>query len=86
MENEINALEENNAWSVESLPLGKKPINSKWVFKVKYKFDGSIERYKARLVIRGDKQIEGFYYNETFAPVANMMSVRTFLAIAAGKG
>jgi len=42
--NEIQALEENHTWSVEILPPGKKPINCKWVFKVKYKSDGSVER------------------------------------------
>ena len=86
MTNEIKALEKSNTWSVETLPLGKKPINYKWVFKVKYKSDGSVERYKAQLVIQGDEQIKGFYYNETFAPIAKMTSVRTFLVVAAAKG
>jgi len=52
---EIEALEENDNWSVEKLPPGKKPINYKWVYEVKYKSNGSIERYKACLLIRGDK-------------------------------
>ena len=86
MTNEINALEENNTSSVESLPSGKKPINCKWAFKVKYKYNGSIERYKARLVIRGDGKIEGFDYNKTFAPVTKITSIRTFLTRAAAKG
>ena len=73
-------------WSIEELPLGKKPINYRWLYKVKYNSDGNIERYKARLVIWGDKQVEGFDYNETFAPVAKMTSVRTFLAVAVAKG
>jgi len=55
MAKEIEALEENHTWSVEELPPGKKPINYKWVFKVNYDSDGSIERYKAHLVIRGDE-------------------------------
>jgi len=83
---EIKALEDNNTWSVEELPSGKKPINCKWVFKVKYKSDGSIERYKARLVIGGDERIERFDYNKTFAPVAEMTSVQIFLVVAAAKG
>ena len=83
---EIEALEENNTWSVETLPLGKKPINYNWVFRVKHKSDGSIERYKARLVILGDEQIEGFDFNETFTQVAKMTSVRTFLAVVVAKG
>lgn len=84
MVKEIEALEENNTWSIETLAHGKKPIKCKWVFKVKDKSDGSIERYKAQLVIRGDEQVEGFDYNDT--SVAMMTSVRTFLTVAAAKG
>ena len=85
MTKEIDALEANNTWSIEELPPGKNPINCKWVFRVKYKADGSIERYKVRLVIRGDEQVEGFEYNETFALVAKMTSVKTFLTVAAAR-
>ena len=75
MAKEIEALELNKTWTIEDLPPRKKPINCKWVYKVKYNSDGSIEWYKARLVIQGDKQIEGFDYHETFALVAKMVSV-----------
>jgi len=56
------------------------------VYKVKYKSDESIKRYKAHLVIWGDKQVEGFNYNETFARVATMISVRCFLLVEAARG
>jgi len=69
MTEEIQALEENQTWTIEDLPTGKKPISCKWVYRIKYKSDGSIERYKARLVVRGDHQVEGFDFHETFAPV-----------------
>ena len=86
MGEEIRALEENQTWTIEDLPLGKKLINCKWVYKVKYKLDGTIECFKARLVVRGDHQLEGFDFNETFAPVVKMTSVRTFLSVAIAKG
>ena len=55
MAKEIKALEGNKTRKIENLPLGKKPINCKWVYRVKYNSDGSIERYKARLVICSDQ-------------------------------
>ncbi|CAM8885096.1 unnamed protein product [Rhodiola kirilowii] len=85
MEDEIQALESNNTWQVIPLPHGKNAVSSKWIFRVKRHSDGSIERYKARLVARGFSQEEGLDYNETFAPVVKMTTVRTVLALAASK-
>ena len=86
MTEEIQALEDNKTWTLEELPPEKKPIRCKWVYRVKYKSDGSIERCKARLVIRGDHQIEGFDFNKIFAPIAEMTSVWVFLSVAVAKG
>jgi len=53
MQKEFDALQANNTWILTPLPAGKKPISCKWVYKLKYKVDGTLERCKARLVIRG---------------------------------
>lgn len=59
MDKEMEALTKNNTWTLVPLPPNKRPIGSKWVYKIKYRSDGQIERYKARLVAKGYSQIEG---------------------------
>ena len=68
------------------LPKSRKPVGCKWVFKKKTKSDGSIERYKARLVAQGFSQKQGLDYDETFSPVIRFESFRTLVAIAVQKG
>ena len=72
MDAEMEALEKNGTWDLVNLPNGKKLVGCKWVYTIKYKADGSIERYKARLVDKGFTQTNGVDYMETFAPVAKM--------------
>jgi len=86
MTKEIRALEDNKTWEFATLPHGKTALGCKWVYKIKYNADGSIERYKARLVVLGNHQVEGIDYNETFAPVARMVTVRCILTIVVSKG
>jgi Reverse transcriptase (RNA-dependent DNA polymerase) len=86
MQEDIAALERNYTWTIEDLPPGKTTIWCKWVYRIKYHSDGSIERYKIRLVVLGKWQVEGIDFNEIFTPVAKMVSVRTFLSVAVAKG
>ncbi|GKD12214.1 putative RNA-directed DNA polymerase, partial [Tanacetum coccineum] len=62
---EMEALNRNNTWILTELPSGRKLIGCKWLFKVKYNSDGSIERFEARLVAKGFNQKEGIDYQET---------------------
>ncbi|EXB97318.1 C2 domain-containing protein [Morus notabilis] len=74
MKVEMDALEKNKTWDLVEMPQGKKLVGCKWVFPVKYKADGSLERDKARLVAKGYAQTYGIGSLETFAPVAKMNS------------
>ena len=83
MDEEIKAIEKNETWELADLPKGKKTIGVKWVYKKKMNPKGEVERYKARLVVKGYRQKAGIDYDEVFAPVARMESIRLLISIAA---
>lgn len=83
MDAEISALEANKTWVVVPLPPGKSVIGCKWVYKIKHKADGSVDRYKACLVAKGYTQQYGIDYLDTFSPVAKIVTVRCALAMEA---
>ena len=82
MEKEIESLRKNDVWELADLPKGRKAVGSKWVLKIKTDAEGSVERFKARLVAQGFSQKPGIDYDETFSPVTRFESVRTVIALA----
>ena len=86
MVEEYDSIMRNEVWEVVSRPEGKSVVTSRWIYKVKYVADGSIEKHKAHFVARGFSQVEGIDYDETFAPVARYTSIRTVMAIVAEMG
>ncbi|GKA34493.1 zinc finger, CCHC-type containing protein [Tanacetum coccineum] len=83
IDDEIGSIMENNTWVLSDLPPGCKPLGCKWIFKRKMKFDGTIDKFKARLVIQGFRQKEGIDYFHTYAPVTRITTIRLLLDLAA---
>ena len=82
MDEELWNLDSHQTWSYTLLPQARKVIGCKWVFKVKYQANSSIERFKPHLVTQGFFQVHGIDYTETFATIIRRESLRIFLAIA----
>lgn len=86
MDSEIASIEKNQTWSLVTLPDGAKEIGVKWIYKTKLNELGEVDKFKARLVVKGYAQEYGIDYTEVFAPVARMDIVRMIIAMAAQRG
>jgi hypothetical protein len=85
MKEELDALHKNHTWDLVDLPQEKSVVECKWIYKIKTCFDGTIDRYKARLVARGFTQEYSVDYEETFTLVARLSSVHALLVVAASR-
>ena len=83
MERELGTIQSKGTWEETTLPHDRKAIDSRWVFAIKEDADGNIVKYKARIVAKGFSQQPGIDYEETYAPVGRMVSLRILFVIAA---
>ncbi|CAM8902329.1 unnamed protein product [Rhodiola kirilowii] len=79
---EMDSIVGNNTWILVDLPPGHKALGNKWIFRKKRKVDGTIDKFKARLVIQGFRQNYGMDYFDTYAPVARISTIRLLIALA----
>jgi hypothetical protein len=86
MKQEVDLLRSHETYMLKTIPPGRKAIGVKWVFKVKYTTTGAVDCFKARLVAKGFAQCKGLNFDETFAPVTHMTSIRTIIAVATAEG
>jgi hypothetical protein len=83
IKSEIRYMYDNQVWTLVDIPSDRKAVENKWIFKEKTDTDGNVTVYKARLVTKGFRQIQGVHYDEKFSPVAMLKSILILLAIAA---
>ncbi|KAD3067701.1 hypothetical protein E3N88_35581 [Mikania micrantha] len=86
MKEELDSIERNRTWELVALPSGHKAIGLKWIFKLKRNSEGKVTKHKARLVAKGYVQEKGVDFDEVFAPVARIETIRVILALAAKEG
>ena len=79
IKSEVDSILQNHTWELVDFPPSCKPLGSKWIFKKKMKADGSINKYKTKLVIKGYRQREGLDYFDTYSPVTRINSCNCIL-------
>ncbi|XP_021974751.1 uncharacterized mitochondrial protein AtMg00820-like [Helianthus annuus] len=82
MNEEMEALHRNYTWDLVDLPAGRSVVGCKWIYKIKYKSTGKIERFKARLVAKAYSIKQGVDFDETFSPVVKLVTLRCIISIA----
>lgn len=85
MQDEMNSMKQHKVWSLVDLPTQKRPISCRWVFKIKTDLNGEIDKFRARLVVRGNFQKYPTEFTDLFAPVARFDTVRFLLALCAAR-
>ena len=86
MYEELDAQLKNHTWDVVDFSGHFNVVGCKWVFTIKRNADGSVDRFKARLVAKGYVQVQGIYFDEVFAPVARIKTIRLLISLAASNG
>lgn len=86
MGDEFNAMNKNHMWNLVNRRMAKNIVGNKWKFQIKRLPDGSIERYKSRLVVKGFHQRPDLDYHETFSPMIKYATIRLVLGTTVGKG
>jgi hypothetical protein len=83
MHEELDSIFKNEVWDLTELPTGRKSVGCKWVLRKKYKADGSLDKYKARLVAKEFTQQPGVDFVDTYSPVAKFALVQIIMVVTA---
>lgn len=82
MQAEYDSIIKNQTWELVDRPHNRKVIDTKWIWRVRYKSDGTLENYNSRLVVQGFSQVEGFDFQETFTPTTKITTIHAIIALA----